>query len=85
MKPRPAPRPEVRVSDHAIIRWLEPVEGLDLDIIRADILAVAGAAAACGAKVLRKGGHTFILDRGAVITILPDDRRKLPQRGRPSE
>lgn len=78
-QPRPA-RPDVRVSDHAIVRWLERVEGLDLDIIRAEILAVAGPAAAAGAKVLRKDGHAFIMEKGAIVTILPDDRRRLPQR-----
>jgi hypothetical protein len=82
MRPRPQPIPEVRVSDHAIVRYLERIEGLGLDIIRAEILAIAGDAAACGAKVLRKDGNAFIIDRGTVVTILPDDRRRLPQRRR---
>jgi hypothetical protein len=82
MRPRSEPRPEVRLSDHAIVRYLERVEGLDLDIVRAEILAIADAAAACGAKVLRKGGNTYIIKGGTVVTILPDDRQKLPQRPR---
>jgi hypothetical protein len=43
VRPRPEPRPEVRVSDHAIVRYLERVEGLDLDIV---IVAIIGQAAA---------------------------------------
>lgn len=71
---------DVRVSDHAIIRYLERVEGLDMDIIRAEILAIAGPAAAAGAKVLRRDGYTYIIERGAIVTVLPDDKQRLPQR-----
>jgi hypothetical protein len=61
---------------------LERVEGLDLDIIRAEILAIAGDAAACGAKVLRKGGNAYVIERGTIVTIIPEDRQRLPQRKR---
>jgi hypothetical protein len=37
------------------------VESLDLNIIRAEILDVAGSEAACGAKVLRKGGDAYVI------------------------
>jgi len=57
------------MSDRAILRWLGRVRGGDIDAIKAEILAIAGPAAACDAKVLRKGGHVFILERGAVVTI----------------
>jgi hypothetical protein len=80
MRPEPPQRPDVRVSVHAVVRWLERLEGLDIEAIKAEILAIAGPAVACGAKVLRKGGYAFILERGAVVTILPDDRRRLPPR-----
>ncbi|MDA9411816.1 hypothetical protein [Bradyrhizobium sp. CCBAU 45384] len=68
----------VQVSD--IIRYLERVEGLDLDIIRAEILAVAAAAAACGAKVLRSDGNAYIIEHGVIVTVRPDDRQRLPRR-----
>jgi hypothetical protein len=32
--------------------------------------------------VLRKDGHTFVMNKSSIITILPDDRRKMPQRRR---
>jgi hypothetical protein len=81
MQPNHQEPPVVRVSDHAIVRWLERVEGLDLDIIRGDISGRRPAAAS-GAKVLRRDGHAFILDHGTVVTVLPDDRRRLPRRSR---
>lgn len=73
---------DVRISDHGIVRYLERVEGLDLDIIRAEILAIAGPAAAAGAKILRKVGNTYIIENGAIVTVLPDDRQRLPRRPR---
>jgi hypothetical protein len=71
---------DVQVSDHAIVRYLKRVEGLDLDIIRAEILAIP--AAACGAKVLRQGGNAYIIQGNTIVTVLPDDKRRLPRRRR---
>jgi hypothetical protein len=31
---------------------------------------------------LRKGGLTYVIERGTIVTILPDDRPRLPQRKR---
>lgn len=45
-----------------------------------EILAVAGAAAALGAKMIRKGDVTFMLEQGTVVTVLPDGRQHLPRR-----
>lgn len=35
---RPAGRPVVRVTDHAVVRYLQRVYGLDVEAIRAEIL-----------------------------------------------
>ncbi|MBR0995607.1 hypothetical protein JQ580_33375 [Bradyrhizobium japonicum] len=71
---------DVRASDHAVIRYLERVEGLDLDIIRAEILSIAGAAAAVGAKVIRKDGNSYVIEKGVIVTVIPDDCQRLPRR-----
>lgn len=70
----------VRVSDHAIIRYLERVEGLDLDM--GGDTRDRWPAAACGAKILRKGGHAYVIERGNIVTVIPADRQRLPQRKR---
>ncbi|MET4442806.1 hypothetical protein ABIB75_001067 [Bradyrhizobium sp. GM2.2] len=37
-------------------------------------MAIAGLAAACGAKAFCKGGCTYIIEHGTIVTVLPDDR-----------
>lgn len=63
---------EHRVSDHAILRYLERAKGIDVEAVRAHILALCKPAMAAGATALRSEGVQFQFSRtGAVVTVLP--------------
>jgi cell division septum initiation protein DivIVA len=59
------------VSEHALLRWLERVEGLCLDSIRAHILADGTAAAIQFAKTgrIKKQGYTLVVKNNTVVTV----------------
>lgn len=82
LRPRTPSLADVTVSDHVVIRWLERVMDFDLDAVRAAIITEAGPAAALGAKSVRKGGRTFIIESGCIVTVLHGDKRRLPNRHR---
>ena len=75
MRPRTPTLADVRVSDHAVVRWLERVHGIDMEFFRDEIRAIAGPAAAVGAAALRKDGFVYKLSDGAVVTVVADARR----------
>jgi hypothetical protein len=56
-----AKKPRLRVSDHAIVRYLERVGGFDIDGLRAQITARLQTAADAGAASIRVEDHVFIL------------------------
>lgn len=70
----------IRVSDHALLRFLERHVGIDIEGLRTDLessLARAhGAAVSIGVTeyAIRSEGSTWIVRRGTVTTIIPDDR-----------
>jgi hypothetical protein len=66
----------ITVTDHALLRWLERVYGLDLDKVRDEIAEFARPAATMKAVNYAKDGVTIALNydgRGAVVkTVLPN-------------
>ena len=54
---------KIRISDHALIRWLERVRGFTFE----DLLRSVG-----DRGTLKAFGHTFEAENGVLITILPD-------------
>jgi hypothetical protein len=61
----------IRVSDHAVLRWLERAEGLDVEKVRRKIRRLAYNAAEKGANAVKIGGVHIVLDRyGDVTTVL---------------
>lgn len=64
---------EPRVSDHAIVRYLERKHGFDFDAIRAEILTPDRAAAIrAGATSIRHDGVKFVVKDGVIVTTLPN-------------
>ena len=59
----------VIVSDHALVRYLERVKGVDVESYRQEIVALVDAAARCGASTVSANGFTFHLDGWKVTTI----------------
>lgn len=69
MKQKPT---EPRVTDHAVIRYLERVRGMDIAAIRSEIAAKVARGVALGAKRVTVGGFDYDLSpQGAVCTIVP--------------
>jgi len=74
-----------RVTDHAVLRYLEHVAGLDVETVRRHIAAQLKGAPDC-ATGYRLGGIYFVMDEGRVITVkthnLPEPRPILfPKKG----
>jgi len=74
-------RPELEVSDHAVVRWLEKVKGYDMDALRREIAEAAleakklGDGAICRAKgdatAYTKDEVTFIVaHRNNIVTVV---------------
>jgi hypothetical protein len=66
------------VSDHAVVRWLEIVRGLDIDAVRAEILDQGREDwAAKGAVYVRVPDLdvSLVAEQGRVISIVPNARR----------
>jgi hypothetical protein len=61
-----------RVSDHAVVRFLERVKGMDIEKIRREILSeTVLAAIAMGARAVEIEGHKFTIVDGCITTCLP--------------
>lgn len=75
--PKVAP---VNVTDHALLRWIERVEKVDVAAVRARIVQVVGPAAGIGAPYVVHDGFSVILEGAVVITVL--DRHQRPKVGR---
>ncbi|WP_349295258.1 hypothetical protein ABEB22_18420 (plasmid) [Thioclava sp. 'Guangxiensis'] len=58
------------VTDHALVRYMERVMGLDLAAVRAEIEARVAMAVSLGATATRQDGFRFVLDGPRVITIM---------------
>lgn len=72
---KPAPPP--RVSDHAVLRFLQRKYGLDVEAVRAKIDALAGPAIDAGALTLKVDGVSFVLRGGRVVTTLENGMRSI--------
>lgn len=65
-------KPMNLVTDHAVIRYLERVKGVDVDAIRTEIGHKAEAAIKLGAcSVLSDGFRYKIAENGSVVTVTP--------------
>lgn len=64
-------RAEQLVSDHALVRYLERVYGLDLASVRREIAIQAEGAIQARARHVKVNGVWFALGCGRVKTVLP--------------
>lgn len=60
----------VRVSDHAVLRYLERVLEIDVDLVRNHIAGLADDAARCGAYSVRHDGLELRIRNGCVMTVV---------------
>lgn len=76
-----APRPRAHVTDHAVLRYLERVLGLDVERHRREIGRLADLGIEHGAAGVVFGKHVVKL-RGAVVTTVAWARRPDLRTGR---
>lgn len=58
-----------RVSDHAVLRYLERVKGFDIEAVRREILSPnVQAAVAMGARAVEIGSYKLIIVNGTITT-----------------
>lgn len=65
---------EPRISDHALVRWLERIEGQDMEGARAKIVRAIGDRLETGATRIRYNGITFRADKGVLITVIGESK-----------
>jgi len=64
---------EVKVTDHAVLRYLERARGFDIEQVRRHVAALCAPAIKVGARSLRAEGVKFEFSRiGTVVTVVPN-------------
>ena len=79
---RTAPAPEPRLSDHALLRWLERVKGVDVEAARREIMTPQIIEALeNGVKAITINGVRFVCRDATIVTTVeksqPARRRKM--------
>lgn len=59
------------ITDHALIRWLERVQGIDLTVFRDEIAAITRRGVAAGACSVTKDHFRYCLVGATVVTVKP--------------
>lgn len=57
------------VTDHAVIRYLERVKGVDIDVVRAEISELVETARDLGASGAVVAGWSYKIKDGNVVTV----------------
>lgn len=65
-------REPVRVSDHAVIRYLERAMGFNIEAVRQHIAGICEGPAGIGAICVRSEGVRFEITSNTVLTVRPD-------------
>jgi hypothetical protein len=75
---------EINVTDHALMRFIERVGGVDLTSFRDHIAELVRAAIAIGATQVSIDGFTYVINptSRAVITILDESERWIEPKAR---
>lgn len=72
-------KPRHPASDHAVVRYLERVKGMDIDAVRREIGRVVDQGLEAGACGVISGGFVYRIEGGCVVTIT---RQNTPRPGR---
>lgn len=71
---------EIRISDHALLRYLERVRGIDLEELRQEVIGQLNEDAyeTLGEAVIPAKNHPvkFVVKNRTIITIKPQRRKK---------
>ena len=66
------PKEPIRVSDHAVLRYMERAMNLNVEIVREHIASLCQPAVHAGAVCVRTEGVRFEISNNAVTTVTPD-------------
>lgn len=67
-----------RVTDHAVLRWLERFAHVDVEAVRAAIDAETRDALSAGATRLKVNGAEYRMRDGKVVTVMPSQSPRRP-------
>lgn len=71
---RSSEKKPVQISDHALVRWLERVHGIDVVSLKEKIVNEKDEEhIGMGAKKIKKHDHTLVIENNTVVTILGKD------------
>jgi hypothetical protein len=76
-------KPRVRVTDHAVVRFLERVGGVDVEALRQGIARAVDEAARMGASAVTIDGFRYALeqdDQGPVVVTVHERSQDTPIR-----
>lgn len=62
---------KVRISDHALLRWLERAHDIDMNGFRAKLAAIAQPYLDARLKHVEVGGLWFVFENGTLVTVTP--------------
>lgn len=73
---RLTPAPEPRISDHALLRYIERVLNIDVDELRSEILTKSVVQAIqAGATAVTVNGVKFVVNGVTIVTTLGEEQR----------
>lgn len=75
----------VEVTDHAVLRYLERAQGLDIEGLRSEIRQIVLKGAELGASAVHYEGMRFVLRNNSVTTVLNRVRPEGPKLSRRDE
>lgn len=58
------------ITDHAVVRYLERVKGIDVEAVRAEIAAIVGRGVQLGAQSVILDGMRYRLEGHHVVTVI---------------
>lgn len=61
-----------RITDHAVLRYMERAMNLNVEIVREHIASVCRGPAGVGAVCVRSEGVRFEIVNNAVVSVVPD-------------
>lgn len=70
------PSPEPKISDHALLRYVERIIGVDIDAMRAEIMTdMVKSALRAGATGVTVNGVKMVAKDGVIVTVLSEEMR----------
>lgn len=69
-----------RVSDHAVLRFMQRVLGVDVEAVRSHIAVETQDAILTGARSLKRDQIRYVFDGGTVVTVTLTPKQMRKQR-----